>query len=89
MRAQLRLPESMGELERRELVAAELARGEELRASGELVRIWRVPGRWANVSLYDVADATELHTTLQSLPMWPWLDISVEALATHPLEAKK
>jgi muconolactone D-isomerase len=76
------------EQERRdELVRAETSRGKELIASGHVKRIWRVPGRWSNISLYDVRDATELHALLQSLPLWPWLDISAEALAQHPLEA--
>jgi muconolactone D-isomerase len=72
---------------RRELLEAEAVRGRELIASGALRRIWRVPGRWSNVSLYDVADATELHALLTSLPLWPWMDVRVEALAVHPLEA--
>jgi muconolactone D-isomerase len=46
-----------------------------------------VPGSWVNVSLYEASDATELHALLTSLPLWPWMDVHVEALATHPLEA--
>jgi muconolactone D-isomerase len=45
-----------------------------------------VPGRQANVSLYEASDATALHALLMSLPLWPWMDVQVEALATHPLE---
>ena len=68
------------------LRAAEAERGRQLIADGRLVRIWRTPGRRANVSLYDVRDATELHELLSSLPLWPWMDIRVEPLAMHPLE---
>ena len=77
----------MTEARRRELLDAEAERGRELLASGALRRIWRVPGRSSNVSLYAAADATELHALLTSLPLWPWMDVHVEALATHPLEA--
>ena len=77
----------MPEDRRSALLAAEAARGRELIAAGSLARIWRVPGRRANVSLYRAADGTELHGLLCSLPLYPWLEISVEALATHPLEA--
>lgn len=87
MRIEVALPPDFPDDRRSALEAAERARGEELRASGALVRIWRVPGRRANVSLYRVADATELHDALASLPLWPWMDVSVQALATHPLEA--
>jgi muconolactone D-isomerase len=38
------------------------------------------------VSLYRAADATQLHELIGSLPLFPWLEVSVEALATHPLE---
>jgi muconolactone D-isomerase len=86
-RIEVGLPPDMPEDRRRELLEAESARGRELIADGSLVRIWRVPGRRANVSLYRAADATELHALIASLPLYPWLDISVEALATHPLEA--
>ncbi len=79
------LPGSMPDEERADLMARELARGQQLVASGELVGIWRLPGRRANVSIYDVADADALHTALSSLPLFPWLDIRVEPLANHPL----
>jgi muconolactone D-isomerase len=64
----------------------EARRGRELLVSGKLRRIWRIPGRLANVSLYDTVDATELHALLTSLPLWPWMDVHVRPLAVHPLE---
>ena len=81
------LPDGLPEERRRELIAAEHRRGQELIDQGVLVRIWRLPGRFANVSLYRAADATELHAALVSLPLWPYMDIHVEALAVHPLES--
>jgi muconolactone D-isomerase len=68
------------------LRAAERVRAEELRADGILKRLWRVPGRWATVALYEAPDATALHEALTSLPMWPHTDVRVEPLATHPQE---
>jgi muconolactone D-isomerase len=87
VRIEVRLPPEMPEDRRRGLLEAESARGRELIADGSLVRIWRVPGRLANISLYRADDATQLHALISSLPLYPWLDVSVEALATHPLEA--
>lgn len=43
-------------------------------------------GRNATIGLYEAADPAELHDALVSLPMWKWMDITVEALATHPQE---
>lgn len=34
----------------------------------------------------DTPDPAALHDALMSLPMAPWLDVHVEALATHPQE---
>jgi muconolactone D-isomerase len=69
---------------RDELVAAEARRAAELVASGNLVRIWRVPGRWANIGLWKAQDVDELHRCITSLPFYPWLDVEVQPLATHP-----
>lgn len=80
------LPPDLPEPRRSELLAAERVRGLELIEQGLLVRIWRLPGRFANVSLYRVADATELHAAISSLPLWPWMNVEVEALARHPHE---
>jgi muconolactone D-isomerase len=86
VRIEVRLPPELPEPQRAKLLDAESARGRELIEAGKLRRIWRVPGRMANVSLYDVADADELHELLSSLPLARWMDIRVEALAVHPLE---
>ena len=87
VRAQVTIPPDMTPDEREGLTASETVRARELIAMGKIRRIWRVPGRWANVALYEATDATELHALVTSLPPWPWMDVSVEALATHPLEA--
>lgn len=68
------------------LRAQERERAEELRSAGILKRLWRVPGRWATVGLYEAPDATALHEALTSLPMWPHTEVRVEPLATHPQE---
>lgn len=69
---------------RRGLVEREAVRARELSAEGIIVRLWRVPGRWANVGLWQAEDASQLHEAISSLPLFPWLDVGVEALARHP-----
>jgi muconolactone D-isomerase len=76
----------MGEAERAEMLASERERALELRATGNLTRIWRIPGRLANVAIWSADDATELHALLASLPLHPWQDVRVTALARHPAE---
>jgi muconolactone D-isomerase len=81
-----RLPADVAVEERERLRAAERTRAMELRAQGVLKKLWRTPGKPGTVALYECRDATHLHDTLSSLPMFPWLEVSVEPLATHAQE---
>lgn len=63
---------------------AERERAQEIQRSGRWPHLWRVAGRYANVSVFDVESVDELHELLSSLPMFPYLDITVTPLATHP-----
>lgn len=80
----VRLPHTMPREEADRLKAAERALAQDLQRSGKWRHLWRVAGRYANVSIFDVADSTELHDTLMSLPLFPYMDIDVEALCRHP-----
>lgn len=82
---EIRLPAELDGERRAELLAAELARGQQLAGAGILRAIWRVPGRLANRGIWVAEDATELHDALASLPLWPYMDITVTPLARHPL----
>jgi muconolactone D-isomerase len=82
----VRPPHDMPEARLAELVAAERVRGRELVESGAIQRIWRLPGGVRNVGIWRAADATELHQLLRSIPLAPWCEMEVTALATHPLE---
>jgi muconolactone D-isomerase len=46
--------------------------------------LWRVAGKYANVSVFDVESADDLHEILNSLPLYPFMDIEVTALCHHP-----
>ena len=79
-------PPDMTADERDRLKGLERARAGELRAAGILKRLWRVPGRRGVVGLWEAENATVLHDAIASLPMFPWIDATVEPLATHPQE---
>ena len=87
VRIDVNLPPDMPVEQRQDLLASERKRGRELLDRGVLTRIWRIPGRLSNYSLYNVPDSTILHDLLASLPLWPWTTMHVEPLALHPLEA--
>ena len=73
------------EIERR--LAGETTRVAELAAQGHAVRIWKpLPedGRRRALGLYRAASDEELDAILDSLPLRPWMELSVTALAEHP-----
>jgi muconolactone D-isomerase len=83
---QVNWPPSNDEQAKAALIEAEGERGRELARDGVIVRLWRIPGRWANVGIWEAPDATTLHEALASLPAYPWLDAKVTALARHPTD---
>jgi muconolactone D-isomerase len=85
VRIAVRLPPGLDPGERERLLAAELVRGRELHAAGSIVDIWRVPGGLRNIGIWEAADATELHALIASLPLYPYLEAEVTALARHPI----
>ncbi len=66
------------------LKADEKQRSQDLQRQGKWPHLWRVAGRYANISILDCADADDLHATLSSLPLFPYMDIVVTPLARHP-----
>ncbi|GAA1845157.1 muconolactone Delta-isomerase family protein [Pseudonocardia alni subsp. carboxydivorans] len=88
VRTENRLPNDTPADIRDQLRKGERERATELREAGVLRRLWRVPGRNATIGLYEAEDPAALHDAPVSLPMWKWMDVTVEALATHPQEKK-
>lgn len=78
------VPHNFDKAEFERLKAEEKARAEVLQRSGTWRHLWRVAGRYANVSIFDVADAGELHDIMMSLPLYPFMDVRVTALCRHP-----
>ncbi|HHG8771514.1 TPA: muconolactone Delta-isomerase [Raoultella planticola] len=62
----------------------EKAYAQQLQREGKWRHIWRVAGLYANVSIFAVRDAEELHQILMGLPLYPFMEIDVEALCRHP-----
>lgn len=73
-----------GDEREKQLRQEEAARGRELATQGILVRLWRVPGRRENWGLWRADDCDQLHNALVSLPLFPYLQITVHPLASHP-----
>jgi muconolactone D-isomerase len=66
---------------------AEAERVDALGREGHALRVWRpLPdsGRWRAIGLYRAEDDAELNAILETLPLYSWMKISVQALAPHP-----
>ena len=62
----------------------EKAYSQQLQREGTWRHIWRVAGLYANVSIFDVRDADQLHQILMALQLYPFMEIRFEALCRHP-----
>jgi muconolactone D-isomerase len=80
----VRIPTDMDAQERADLVARERVYAQDLQRTGEWRHLWRVVGEYANHSVFDVVDNDRLHEVLSGLPLFPYLDLTVTPLATHP-----
>ena len=84
VRMDVRLPHDLDPDLRAETVARERAYSQELQRAGKWPHIWRIVGEYSNFSIFDVASNNELHELLSGLPLFPYMDIQVTPLATHP-----
>jgi len=66
------------------LKAQEKARAQELQEAGIWRHLWRVAGRYSNVSIFDVGSNAELHDILSTLPLFPFMEVQVSVLCRHP-----
>ena len=78
------IPSSLPAAQAEEIKAKEKAYSQQLQREGTWRHIWRVAGLYANVSIFDVRDADQLHQILMALPLYPFMEIRVEALCRHP-----
>ena len=65
------------------LAKAETERGMQCIKEERLKRIFRIVGQRANFSIWEADNPEELHRTLMSLPMYPYMDINVLAIMEH------
>ena len=84
VRMDVAIPHDLDLPDRDRLVTAEKARALELQRSGIWPHLWRIVGRYSNISIFDVASNDELHDILSSLPLFPFMTIQVTPLGTHP-----
>jgi muconolactone D-isomerase len=84
VRMTVKLPHDLPAAEATRLKQAEKELAQALQRQGTWRHLWRIAGLYANVSVFDVADAQALHDTLLQLPLYPYMEIEVTALCRHP-----
>jgi muconolactone D-isomerase len=80
----VRVPHEAAPEKIKHLSAQEHERAKELQQQGKWLHLWRVAGKYANVSVFNVDSPAELDEILNSLPLYPFMEIVVTALCHHP-----
>jgi muconolactone D-isomerase len=80
----VRIPHDLDADKAEALKKAERERAQDLQRQGKWRHLWRHAGRYANTSVFDVEGAQELHDILSTLPLFPFVEISVTPLCRHP-----
>ena len=78
------IPSTLAPEEAARIKAEEKAYSQQLQQSGQWPHLWRVVGEYTNYRVFDVESNDALHDTLSKLPLFPYMKITVTALAKHP-----
>lgn len=77
-------PTHLAKEEFENIKVAEKNRALEIQRQGKWPHLWRVTGKYSNVSVFDVESNQELHDLLSSLPLFAYMDIDITPLNNHP-----
>lgn len=78
------LPHDLDPEVRADTLAREKAYAQDLQRQGKWRHIWRVVGKYSNVSIFDVGSTDELHEILWNLPLFQYMTVQVTPLCPHP-----
>ncbi|MBJ8345820.1 muconolactone Delta-isomerase [Antrihabitans sp. YC2-6] len=84
VRMDVAIPHDLDPGIRAETLAREKEYSQNLQRQGKWVHIWRVVGRYSNISVFDVESPDELHEILWNLPLFAYMTIDILPLAGHP-----
>jgi muconolactone D-isomerase len=84
VRIDVRIPYNLDREKLKELNTQEHERAKALQLQGKWTHLWRIAGRFANISIFDVEGPAELHDILNSLPLYPFMEVEIAALCRHP-----
>jgi muconolactone D-isomerase len=79
------VPADLPQTQKDDLRRRENDRAMELMKGNKLRRIWRIVGQVANFSIWEADSPEELHANLGSLPLYPYMKVTVTPLIQHPV----
>lgn len=83
------LPGSWDESKIQDYMKRERETSQKWQNSGKWVYLWRVSGKYSNISVLDVESPDELHQIISSLPLFPYMQIKVTSICKHPNAIKE
>jgi muconolactone D-isomerase len=78
------VPPDLPQTQKDDLRRRETDRALELMKANKLRRIWRIVGQVANFSVWEADSLEELHANLGSLPLYPYMKVTVTPVIQHP-----
>lgn len=84
VRMDVKIPHGLAQSELAEILSREKVYSQKLQKSGQWRHIWRLAGQYANFSIFDVKDNSELHEILSGLPLFQFMEIEVTPILRHP-----
>jgi muconolactone D-isomerase len=78
------VPADLPQADKDDLRRRETDRALELMKANKLRRIWRIVGQVANFSVWEADSLEELHANLGSLPLYPYMKVTVTPVIQHP-----
>ena len=84
VRMDVSIPHDIDPIRADELKRVERERAQALQSEGKWRHLWRIAGQYSNVSIFDVDTVQELHDIISSLPLFPFMAITVTPLCRHP-----
>lgn len=78
------IPESWSEEKLQDYITREKKTSQKWQKSGKWVYLWRVAGKYSNISVINADSPDELHQIISSLPLFPYMNIKVTSVCKHP-----
>ncbi|KFF21345.1 muconolactone Delta-isomerase family protein [Chryseobacterium sp. JM1] len=85
----VRIPETWSGEKIADYITREKETSQKWQKSGKWIYLWRVAGKYSNISVLEVESPDELHKIISSLPLFPYMTIKVTSITKHPNAVKE